>query len=249
MPIAHENLAIAVDDEQIAATLITDQPRKVAGLLFVHGWGASKEENLAEATSAAQLGCACLIFDLRGHALTAHLQKTVSREQNLRDVIAAYDTLVSRGQLDAAHLGIVGVSYGGYLAAIATLERPTSQLALRAPAIYRDADWHRSKLRLHDDPELLVYRRRTVPPSDNRALRACAAFRGDVLMVESEHDTIVPAPVIKSYLGAFTRAHSISHRIISDADHGLTEERHRCGYKELLMSWIRDTMIGSTEEN
>lgn len=32
-----------------------------------------------------------------------------------------------------------------------------------------------------------------VPAHGNRALRACAAFRGDVLIVESEHETVLNA--------------------------------------------------------
>ena len=56
-----------------------------------------------------------------------------------------------------------------------------------------------------DKDELAAYRRRPLDPEENRALRACAAFRGDVLMVESEHDDVVPHPVIANYLAAFAQ--------------------------------------------
>ena len=69
----------------------------------------------------------------------------------------------------------------------------------------------------------LAFRRREVRADENRALRACAEFRGDVLIVESEHDVIVPHPVIANYVAAFAQAHSLTSRVIKGADHGLAD--------------------------
>jgi uncharacterized protein len=91
----------------------------------------------------------------------------------------------------------------------------------------------------------LLYRRRVVDWDDNRALRACAAFRGDVLIVESEYDAIVPHSVTESYAAACTQARSLTSRVIANADHGLSEERWRREYSSLLMSWITVMMINS----
>ena len=62
------------------------------GVLFVHGWGGSQQRDLTRARGIAGLGCVCLSFDLRGHAQTGH-SETVTREQNLDDLLAAYDLL------------------------------------------------------------------------------------------------------------------------------------------------------------
>ena len=82
--------------------------------------------------------------------------------------------------------------------------RPVKWLALRVPALYIDAGWELPKLQLHKDQDLRAYRRSFVPAETNRALRACAAFEGDVLIVESEHDDIIPPAVITSYREACT---------------------------------------------
>ena len=42
-------------------------------------------------------------------------RETVSRESNLRDVLAAYDTLAAHPSVDASAIAVVGSSYGGYL--------------------------------------------------------------------------------------------------------------------------------------
>ena len=69
-------------------------------------------------------------------------------------------------------------------------------------------------------------------PEDNRVLAAAARFTGDVLLVEAERDTVIPAPVAANYLDAFRRsAASLTHQIIAGADHALGEDRWRrqCG--------------------
>src|SRR3546814_2850017 len=87
-------IEIIIDDESIAGTFLSPQA-KVPGILFVHGWGGSQERDLDRARGIAGLGCVCLTFDLRGHERGSDRQKTVTREENLHDIIAAYDRLRS----------------------------------------------------------------------------------------------------------------------------------------------------------
>ena len=187
MSTSDDKITIAVDEEHIAGTIVTPGT-VVPGVLFLHGWGGSQEQYLARAREIAALGCVSLTVDFRGHAATEGQRETVSREDNLQDALAAYDALVHRRAVDASAIAVVGSSYGGYLAAILTTLRPVKWLALRAPALYKDAGWELPKQQLNKDPELHAYRRRHIRPQDNRALRACAEFKGDVLIVESEHD-------------------------------------------------------------
>ena len=81
--------------------------------------------------------------------------------------------------------------------------------------------------------------------SINRALRACAGFKGDVLVVESEHDDRVPHPVIGNYVAAFSQVHSLTARVIKGADHGLSEEECRRSYTALLMNWLTEMVVGA----
>ncbi len=164
----------------------------VPGVLFVHGWAGSQQQYLARAREVAALGCVCLAFDLGGHAGTQPKRETVSRESNRYDLLAAYDALAAHPSVDGSAIAVAGSSYGGYLATILTSMRPVSWLALRVPALYIDTGWELAKLQLHHDQDLRAYRRSFVDAATNRALRSCAAFKGDVLLVESEHDDIIP---------------------------------------------------------
>lgn len=239
-------LSIPVEGEAIAATLLMHTAQAPA-VLFVHGWGGDQEQDLARAQEVVGLGCICLTFDLRGHARSQPRQETVTREENLRDVLAAYDELVNHPGVDAGSMAIVGSSYGGYLAAIASTMRPVSWLALRVPAVYKDSGWSLPKKQLNQDPELHAYRRRLLCPQENRALRACLAFRGDVLIIESEHDDTVPHPVIESYRDACRNAHSLTYRVISGADHGLSDQASQRAYTSVLVNWLTEMLFGARE--
>ena len=237
---------IPVENGHIAGTLIAPATT-IPGVLFVHGWGGSQQQYLARAREVAALGCIGLTFDLRGHARTEPQQETISREDNLKDVLAAYDELVNHPSVDANAIAVVGSSYGGYLAAILTAMRPVRWLALRVPALYPDADWELPKKQLHNLSDLRAYRRRRIRPQENRALKACAAFKGDILIVESEHDDTVPHPAIQNYVEAATHAHSLTYRVIAGADHGLSQEPVQRAYTALLVSWFAEMVFGARQ--
>jgi uncharacterized protein len=233
-------IEIAVGTREIAGTIVSPEIA-MEGMLFVHGWSGDRGQYLVRAREIAALGCVSLTFDLHGHAATAAFQAAVTREDNLADVVAAYDLLAGLPNVDKAAIGVVGSSYGGYLSAILTEIRPVQWLALRAPALYRDADWKKPKGSLNRE-DLMAYRLRTIHPHENRALEACSKFEGDVLVVQSEHDNVVPAQVMANYRSAFTKARSLSFRLIEGADHALSDVKSQNAYTALLTRWVREVM-------
>jgi uncharacterized protein len=239
-----ESIEIGVDEERIAGTFITPGTL-LPGVLFVHGWGGSQQQYLARAKAVAALGCICLTFNLRGHVETRREFETVSRSSNLRDVVAAYDLLAKRRHVDASSIAVVGSSYGGYLASILTTMRPVRWLALRAPALYMDSGWELPKLQLAKAQDLPNWRRTLVRADDNRALQACHSFRGDMLVIESEFDNIIPASVITSYRQAATQTRSLTYRCLKGADHGLTGEADQKAFTLALVNWLKEMVSGA----
>ena len=236
-------IEIDVADRCIFGTVVTPD-QSFPGVLFVHGWGGNQQRDLQRARDISALGCSCLTFDLSGHASTDSIRENITREDSLRDVLAAYDRLAALPAVNQSAIAVVGSRYGAYLASIVTSMRAVRWLALRAPAIYQDADWTLPK-RLLNRAEQRAYRHRFLPAQDNRALRASAEFSGDVLIVESQNDEIMPHPVIMSYIAAFRQVRSLTYRVIEGADHALDDETSRQAYGSLLVGWITEMVLGA----
>ena len=245
MSTLEETVAIAVDGSERIAGAFIAPGTLMPGVLFVHGWGGSQEQYIARARAVAALGCVCLTFNLRGHAETLRQHETVSRSTNLADLLAAYDRLAARRYVDRNAIAVIGSSYGGYLATIMTTMRPVRWLGLRAPALYMDSGWDVPKLQLRKNQDLVAYRSNIVTPDSNRALSACRDFRGDMLLIESEFDDIIPTSVLASYRQAATNTRSLTFRCIKDADHGLTTEESQRAYTSLLTQWLKEMVAGA----
>ena len=211
-------------------------------ILFVHGWKSNKEEFAEAARALCDIGFVSLSFNLRGHDERSQNLKTVSREDNLQDVLAAYDLLASRHEVDKASIGVVGVSYGGYLAATLSVRRSVRWLILRAPALYKDTDFDKPKEQVNKIQNLPAYRRQHLDPEDNQVLADISHFQGDVLVVESENDAIIPHQEITNYLNAFNRSRSLAHKIIPNADHALSEEQWQQEFVSILSAWFKERL-------
>ena len=243
MATRHRDIRIHSGDRTIAGTLVAPDT-VLPGVMLVHGWDGSQQQYLARAHAIAALGCICLTFDLRGHARDKVHRDTVTREDNLNDMLAAYDLLTGHPAVDNGAVAVVGSSYGGYLATVLSALRPVRWMALRAPALYQDEHWLVPKQHL-DRQEIARYRAMKLPADANRALSASSVFEGDVLLVESELDHIVPSPVLESYRAAFLRTRSMTYRTIAGADHALSRPEWADAYSSILVNWMKE-MLGQS---
>ena len=165
------------------------------------------------------------------------------------ELAQAYDALVRQRGVDRSSIAVVGSSYGGYLAAILSAHRPVRWLVLRVPALYKDSEWKTPKDQLRKLQQLEAYRRLPVKSDESCALLACAQFRGDALVVESERDAIIPAQVVTNYRDALGGAASLTYRLMSNADHALSSDAEQQCYTTLLVHWLSEMIKGARAES
>ncbi len=231
---APSQIELMVEDDRIPASFCAPADAS-AGLVFIHGWNGCREQYAHCVREATGRGLASLAIDLRGHDATRDLHARVNRPDNLLDVLVACDWMAGRG---LTRLGLVGASYGAYLAAIASSQRQICWLALRAPALYPAEEWRVPKKQLKQDMDLRRYRERVHDADRSRALSACAAFAGHALIVESGEDEQIPHAVVLSYGNAFDRAASMACEIMPGADHELSREADKVAFAHILGDWL-----------
>lgn len=201
------------------------------GLLFVHG-SDSNQRGYAEraATASERLGAICLTFDLSGHGASAGSRTALSVRDHLQDCEAGFDRLAQEAGVNPARIGVCGASYGGHLAVMLTASRTPGSLLLRAPALYADSELERPGGPRHSSIE---------KPETATALRDLARYGGPSLVVESEHDELIPHGIVEAYL---TVCRHCQHKVIRDVGHVLDDARSKARFLELIVAWFGDTL-------
>ncbi|WP_228818687.1 alpha/beta hydrolase [Nocardia transvalensis] len=186
-----------------------------AGVLFIHGYESARRSYGPRAEAVRErLGLTCLTFDLSGHGDSPGDREAMSREVHRQDVLAAYDALAER----VDRVGVCGASYGAYLACVLLGERPVQRLLLRAPAVHVG-----EPLRHLVDTDL--------------ALHNLAEFSGRTLVLESEHDELIPHSAITACLAA---ARHGTHHILSGARHAMSEPAWKAAFVAEIVAWFTD---------
>jgi pimeloyl-ACP methyl ester carboxylesterase len=228
---APRRVLIHVDGRDLVGHLISAGHRVTPrpGILFLHGLHSDQRGYLRRAEIASRrLGATCLTVDLSGHGESVAALDRLSLRDHLADALAAYDVLASSAHVEPTRMGVCGASYGGYLAAAMTTRRPVGRLLLRAPALYADDDF---------DTSLADRATGVAPAAAGALLRSLARFDGEVLVVESERDEVVPHATIEAYADAFPHAHAT---VIPEATHALTDPAWEATFVGLVLSWFRE---------
>jgi pimeloyl-ACP methyl ester carboxylesterase len=198
-------------------------------VLFVHGQGSSQRAYEHRADMVSQvLDAICLTFDLSGHGNDAANSDMYSVYDHLQDVLAAYDYLASLSEVKMERMGICGASYGGYLAAVVTAHRAIRRLILRAPSLAKDLLSTNANRQLRFAKEV---------PEELDSIRILHRYSGEVLLVESEKDEVIPKSYIEAYLGACS---FVQHKVILHAGHALTNPI----WDEAFITAIKDWFEG-----
>jgi pimeloyl-ACP methyl ester carboxylesterase len=197
------------------------------GVLFVHGQGSSQEayEHRARMISGS-LEAVCLTFDLSGHGREAADFGKYSVYDHLQDVLAACDYLASFSDVDRGRLGICGASYGAYLAALVTATRAVKRLVLRAPSLAKDVRFSTPRGQPPIAEEV---------PEGFDSLKVLRRYSGEVLIVESENDEVIPKYYITAYMEACSHA---EHLLIPEATHALTNPSWDARFVTAIKDWF-----------
>jgi uncharacterized protein len=234
-----EKIAVPINSEMVRGTVLRPEnlKQKNPALLFIHGWQSSEEGYIRRAQALLKLGFICLTINLRGHGTSDGKLEDYSRADHLNDVLAAYDVLVSQPTIDTSRIGVIGASYGGYLASLLTAEKEVRWLVMRAPALYADNDFTVPTAQLIAQEETKAFRHQEVRGEGNRALKAAQNFTGDILLIESEKDTIIPHQTILNFQHA-ADPKKLTYEVIKDATHDLSTEEWKQQFIHIVVSWF-----------
>ena len=119
----HEDVRFPSGDVQLAGTLITPTARgRHPAIVLVHGSGPQNRESILPwARFLIRRGIAVLGYDKRGVGGSTGDWNTASFDDLAGDVVAAFDYLKTRGDVDRTRIGLLGVSQAGWIMPLAAV--------------------------------------------------------------------------------------------------------------------------------
>jgi len=118
-----QDVRFSAGDVQLAGTLIVPSAgRKHPAVILVHGSGAENRDYILPfARFLIRRGMAVLGYDKRGVGGSTGNWNTASFEDLAGDVVAAFEYLKTRGDIDPAQIGLLGVSQAGWIMPLAAV--------------------------------------------------------------------------------------------------------------------------------
>lgn len=215
-------IKLSVENQTIKGTLVLPKLIKpnLSAVLLIHGWTSSEKGYIPRAKAISKLGYVCLTFNLRGHGNSDGELGKLSRKDHLKDAISAYDFLVAQKGVNKNKIGVIGSSYGGYMASLLASKRKIKWLVLRAPALYPDESFEAASKKI-DINHNINYRKQKIDKNHNLALSSLSKYTSDLLLIESEKDEVISKQTILNYLNAINPQANFEHKIIKGATHDL----------------------------
>ncbi len=195
-----ETVRIPVAGIELVAWFLPPDPAvDGATLIYAHGFAGNRGVMLETAVHLHKLGYGALLLDLRNHGESG-VAPTTWGYTEADDIVAAYNYLLTRPEVNPARIGLLGKSMGGAAAAqaaaqlpdldVLVLESTYSSFAGNLPNILPGVVRQPAYL------APLVLRRMAadsdLPLADIRAVDAVRALNVPLLLLHGERDQLVP---------------------------------------------------------
>lgn len=228
--------------QRIDGTLVTpSQLRNQApGVVFFHGMTSSEKNYIPIAERLAAKGIVGMTLSIRGHGSSEGEFDTLTVNDAVADGLAAYDFFSRYDFIDKKRIGLCGASVGAAVAALVSAECDVQSLVLRVPATYTEKMMRMTYKQIMSDEGQIFQKITNI--SDTPALRAINQFRGNLMIVTSEHDAVIPVTIPTHYL--LSAKNTVKKKMIeiSNATHNLAKDEWRQQFIEETVKWFIETL-------
>ena len=237
-----EQIHFYSDGQRIDGSLVT--PEKMRGnhpgVIFFHGMTSSERGYIPIAQRLAKKGIVAMTLSLRGHGSSEGDFNKLTVNDAVVDGFSAYDFFLQQDFVDKKRIGLCGTSVGAAVGSIMSSKREVKSLVLRVPATYTDKMMIMTYADIMADEGQLFQKIKNI--SDTLALKAISKFKGSLLVITSENDSVIPVTIPARYLSQTENAKKKKLIQISGATHNLLRGDWRKQFSDEVVKWFVKTL-------
>lgn len=213
---------------------------KIPAVIFFHGMTSSEKNYIPIAEKLAEHGICGMTLSIRGHGNSEGEFDKLTINDAVQDGLSAYDFLTKYNFVDKNRIGLCGSSVGAAIVSMVSEQRKVKSLVLRVPATYPEQMMNMTYKQIMLEEDKFFKKVNNV--KDTPALKAISQFKGSLLVVISEKDTIIPNWIPKEYLENAQKASIKKEIIMRDATHNLKEDKWRKEFTDQVLKWFTSTL-------
>lgn len=210
------------------------------GVVFFHGNGGKGEKYYEAGKRFAENGILALAFNFTGCWESSGNYLDQTHEDAFRDAIKAYNFLLEHNKTDKNRIGVVGGSFGGFIAGSILPEIKIKSLVLLSPSAHDDP--LTAKLDMGPLENEVKYFKHEDNWVNSKSYENIENYSGQLLIIKSENDENVPAAVVDRYFEKAIKASKKEIKTIKGADHRLSTLEMRNEAFGIIIDWFRNTL-------
>jgi dienelactone hydrolase len=211
------------------------------GVIIFHGMTASEEGYTPLVAQLEDSGIAGLAISMRAHGQSTGKFNVETVRGAFNDGLAAYDFLSMQKGIDSKRIGVVGSSVGAVLAANLIANREVASLIFKAPAVYTEEMLDMSMAKIMEREVAWFSELQDVAATPTG--KSIADYNGNLLIVPSEHDDVIPSTITDRLLEVATQAKSKKLITIQGADHPLSDPKWKQEFRDIATEWFKKTLF------
>ena len=180
------------------------------------------------------LGVTSVIFDYTGHGDSPFDYGDLTPAQHFLEVITVFDWM--KEKYPNRKIFVIGSSYGGFLATQLTKYRKFDGLILRAPAMYRPADFY-TRAKDEDKAATMMFRGNSELLATHPLLTRASKYEGKTLLVVHENDELIPTETTDAYEKALSPDVYVAKGVSHSLDQATPEQVSE--YNDAVINWIK----------
>lgn len=216
-----------------------DNPRPA--VLFLPFWSPGNEAltttDLYAGICSKKFNYICMTISMRGKNLAGQ-RNSLTRADYLADVIAAYDYLAGMEGVDKDSLTVAGESFGSHMACLLSAKRTVRNLVLRVPTDFPDESFDSIPHAQLVGRRSWEWKAQKRSYKDSYLLKAVHEFKGNILIVASSRDRLVPLQTTENIIAAVKDRSRLKY-IRLKAGHALVTPGQQYRYIQIFIKWMQ----------